>query len=87
MPINFVLNRRFLSIWRFYCDYQKSYGIKGLCKENGCLEKSFRTACHAKLYDGATSGAGYENIISDIRNNSGMQNYFVNYQKEFDLPR
>ncbi len=29
----------------------------------------------------------YESIISDIRNNSVMQNYWMNYQKEFDYAK
>jgi len=29
----------------------------------------------------------YESILADIRNNSGMQNFWTNYQKEFDYAK
>ena len=127
MPINFVSNRRFWNIWRYFCDHQNSLAIKGLYKENGyesilaekletTLSRNIANKRPRDFYDiyilytlrrsdfepkilksaldrtvdkrGSFSVLKqYESIISDIRNNSVMQNYWMNYQKEFDYAK
>jgi len=67
------------------------YDVYILYKLRGaeCDPKILKAALEATAKKrGSISVIGrYESIIADIRNNSGMQNFWTNYQKEFDYTK